>query len=96
MICITHTMDNEQEEIKRLKGRQKSISTGIQTCWLGVVIAACGDAIFHFCFGETWFFIPMMFFLALFLPLLGCSYIVQERVKAKLKAIQDNTDLDIP
>ncbi len=88
-------MDNRQQEIERLKGRQKAINTGMQTCWFGIVVTSCADAVFHFRFGESWFFIPMMFFLLLLVPLLVYCYIAQGMVKAKMKITQSSKDRDL-
>ena len=90
----TNFMDVEQQETARLRRRQSSIRNAMQNCWLGVIITSCCDAVFHFRFGEPWFFVPMMFFLFLLLPMLAYCYITQGMVKAKLKSIKGRIDPD--
>ena len=86
--------DVEQQETARLRRRQNSIRNAMQNCWLGVIITSCCDAVFHFRFGEPWFFVPMMFFLFLLLPMLAYCYITQGMVKTKLKSIKGRIDPD--
>ena len=81
---------DDQQEINRLKGRRQSLNSCMQNCWLGVFLTLCFDSVFHFHFHETWFFIPMMFFLGILVPLLVYSYIATGMVNAKLKIYQGN------
>ena len=80
-------MDVEQQETARLRRRQSSIRNAMQNCWLGVIITLCCDAVYHFRFGEPWFFVPMMFFLCLLLTMLAYYHVAHGMVKAKLKLI---------